>query len=68
MVAEGHWDSQKASQRETRTTRASEEVQGDREVKGDRQERGEAMEEIQDTGIHRKGCTATGRRQVTDEK
>ena len=54
MVAEGHWDSQKASRRETRTTRASAEVQGDREVKGDRQERGQEGEEIKDTGAQRR--------------
>ena len=54
MMAEGHWDSQRASQKETRTRRASAEGQGDREVKGDRQERGQGGEESEDAGAQRR--------------
>ena len=71
MVAEGHWDSQKARRRETRTTRARGEVQGDREVKGDRQERGKDTEEIKDTGAPRREAEVqkvTSRCWVTDKK
>ena len=44
MMAEGHWDSQKASQKETRTRKSRPEVQGDR------QEKGQDGEGIEDEG------------------
>ena len=48
MMAEGHWDSQTASQKETRTLRSRAEVQGDRGAR--RQEKCQEGEGIEDEG------------------
>ena len=65
-MAEGHWDSQKASRMETRTMRASAEVQGDREVKGDRQDRGQEGEEFKDEGAQRRDEGSKGKQWRTE--
>ena len=50
MMAEGHWDSQKASQKERRTLRSRAEVHGDRGAR--RQEKGQEGEGNKDEGAH----------------
>ena len=67
-MAEGHWDSQKASRKETRTTRASAEVQRDREATGDRPERQEETEEVQDIEISRREKEVHGDREATGDR
>ena len=68
MMAEGHWDSQRASQKETRKRRASAEGQGDREAKGDSQERGQEGEEIEDAGAQMREDEVPSDREVQGDR